>query len=178
MRLALSLLSLAVVLACAPPDRVTAPRQAAPRADEVAAPDAQQAGTPTDVTRFLLERAADGLLYTSESDYPFTYVFRQARATAPLTVEEFRAVVGLPPDAPVETISLDDFFARHIERVDPYDDVAVALVPRYRVLRETIRHAVREPVVFRVGRIAIDCYVVGTDWEGNVVGLTTVAIET
>ena len=64
-----------------------------------------------------------------------------------------------------------DRLARHIERVDPYDDVAVALVPRYRVLRETIRHAVRDPVVFRVGRIAIDCYVVGTDWDGNVVGL-------
>ena len=86
-------------------------------------------------------------------------------------------VVG-PQIGPTVRKGIDDFFARHIERVDPYDDVAVALVPRYRVLRETIRHAVREPVVFRVGRIAIDCYVVGTDWEGNVVGLTTVAIET
>ena len=78
----------------------------------------------------------------------------------------------------METITLDEFFGRHIERVDPDDPVAVALVPRYRVLRETVRHAVREPRVFRVGRIAIDCFIVGTDRNGDVVGLTTVAIET
>jgi hypothetical protein len=125
-----------------------------------------------------LERAAGDLLYTSESDHPFTYVFRAGPFTAPLDVATFRLAFGVPADVPVEQVGLDDFFARHIERVDPADEVAVALVPRYRRLRETLRHTLREPRVFRVGRIAIDCEIVGTDAAGNVVGLHTLAIET
>ena len=78
----------------------------------------------------------------------------------------------------IETRELDEFFARHIERVDPYDAAAVALVPHYQALRETIRKVLVSPMVFRVGRIAIDCYIIGFDRAGNLVGLTTVAIET
>jgi hypothetical protein len=167
-----------LLAACAPADRLAAPRlPTAPRPDAARSVDPAP-GTPVAVTRFLLERAAAGLLYTSESDYPFTYVFRAAAVPAPLAVEDFRRAFGIPPDAPVEVVSLDDFLARHIERVDPNDPVAIALVPRYRVLRETLRHAVDGVRVFRVGQIAIDCYLVGTDRAGNVVGLTTVAIET
>jgi hypothetical protein len=130
------------------------------------------------VIKLALERAAAGLLYTSESDYPFVYFFHQGPVARPLTVATFRAALAIRAATPVEVISLDAFFARHIERVDPYDSVAVSLVPRYVALRETIRTVVRDPVVFRVGTIAIDCYVVGTDRDGNIVGLTTIAIET
>jgi len=133
---------------------------------------------PVPVTRLALERAAAGLLYTSESDYPFTYFFHAGPTPSPLTVPGFRAMLAIPTATPIEVVSLDAFFARHIERVDPNDSVAVALVPRYIRLRETIRAALPDAVVFRVGTIAIDCYVVGTDRDHNLVGLTTIAIET
>ena len=188
-RLVLTALSLAALplSGCAPVDAPLAPHRPPLGAAPVDAPALAAVapatpggapGTPTEVRRPLLKHAAPTLTYTSESDYPFTYVFVPALAPTPLTVEAFRQALALPPDTPVETVSLDDFFARHIERVDPYDAAAVALVPRYRVLRETIRHAVRAPRVYRVGRIVIDCHVVGTDHAGNVVGLRTVAIET
>lgn len=167
-----------LLAACVPDDRLTAPRARVSPGGLAARSADPASGAPVAVTRFLLERAAAGLLYTSESDYPFTYAFRAATAPAPLDVADFRRAFGIAADVPVEVVSLDDFLARHIERVDPADPIAVALVPRYRVLRETIRHAVQEPRVFRVGQIAIDCYLVGTDRAGNVVGLTTVAIET
>lgn len=128
--------------------------------------------------RLRLERAAAGLLYTSESDYPFTFYHRSARTTAPLTVAVFRATAGVPADSVVDEVSLDSFLARHIERVDPADSAAVALVPRYRALKRALRETVRSPRVFRVGRIAIRCYVVGVDAFGNVAGFETVAIET
>jgi hypothetical protein len=99
-------------------------------------------------------------------------------AADPLTVTAFRATLGVAPTVRVETRDLDEFFARHIEWVDPYDATAVALVPRYERLRETVREVLRDPQVFRVGRIAIDCYIVGFDRAGNLVGLRTVAIET
>lgn len=141
-------------------------------ADAVAAP------LPTDVVRVRLERAADGLLYTSESDYPFIWFHDAGPAPVPLTAAALLAAAHEPADEPVEVASLDGFFARHIERVDPYDPVAVALVPRYRHLRETIRLTVPGVRVFRVGRIRIRCYLVGTTEAGEVVGLSTVAIET
>ena len=171
---ALVLLMTAALTACVPAERVAEP-PAAP-----AAPPAvdRQVGVPIDVTRLRLERAAGELLYTSESDHPFRYVFRAGPIAGPLDEVAFRAVFRVPADVPVELVGLDDFFARHIERVDPADQVAVALVPRYRHLRETLRHALADPRVFRVGRIAIDCEIVGTDGAGNVVGLHTVAVET
>ena len=158
---------------CAAPDLPTAPGTAAATLVLPIGPV-----SPPPVTRMALERASAGLLYTSESDYPFLYYFHAGPVPTPLTVAAFRATLALPAETPVEVVSLDEFFARHIERVDPYDSVAVALVPRYIALRETIRAVVRDPVVFRVGRIAIDCYIVGTDRSGNLVGLTTIAIET
>jgi hypothetical protein len=145
------------------------------------APDvtaAADAPLSVDVIRARLERAADGLLYTSESDYPFLWFHDAGPAPAPLTPDALLMAAHEAADEPVEVISLDDFFARHIERVDPYDSVAVALVPRYRHLRETIRLTVPGVRVFRVGRIQVRCYVVGSTASGEVVGLKTVAIET
>jgi len=132
----------------------------------------------TEATRRRLERAAAGLLYTSESDYPFEYVFFAVDTRAPLTEAAFRAIAGVPADSLVEERTLDDFFARHIERVDPGDSAAVALVPRYESLKRVIRTSVRGVRVYRVGQIAIRCYVVGVDARGNVIGLATKAIET
>ena len=173
---ALALFVLAFLTACADAASPTAPARvgAAPR------PLLADAARPrqVDATRQRLEEAAEGLLYTSESDYPFDYVFFSAGAEPPLDEPTFRAAVAVPAGEVVEARTLDDFFARHIERVDPNDAVAVALVPRYERLKRTIRTSVRDARVFRVGTIVIRCYVVGVDPWGNVVGLATTAVET
>jgi hypothetical protein len=173
---ALVLFLLSLLSACADAGSPTAPARAAvaPRA-LLADPTRPR---QTEATRQRLEEAAAGLLYTSESDYPFDYVFFAADAAPPLDAATFRAAAAVPADAAVEERTLDDFFARHIERVDPNDSAAVALVPRYERLKRTIRTSVRDARVFRVGTIAIRCYVVGVDPWGNVVGLATTAIET
>ena len=172
-----ALLSLLLLPACTPVDRITAPTTA-----HMEQPKAELAtsttGLPTGVIRVQLEHASAGLTYTSESDYPFTWYFHAGPVPSPLSIDGFRASLGIDPAEIIETRTLDDFFARHIEAVDPYDATAVAQVPSYRALRETIRKVLVDPVVFRVGRIAIDCYIVGFDRAGNLVGLTTVAIET
>ena len=169
-----ALVAAALLSACAPDAPPTGP---APALALSAVLQGTGADTGGSIER-RLARAAEGLLYTSESDYPFELYVQPASVDGALTVASFRLTAGVPADSVVEELSLDDFFARHIERVDPSDSAAQALVPRYRHLRTTIRTAVREARVFRVGRVLIHCYVVGTDADGNVVGLTTWAVET
>ena len=164
----------ALLTACAPDAAPTAP---APRA----APDRPHSASADEnggSAGRRLARAAEGLYYMSESDYPFEPYAQPASVAGPLTVSAFRAAAGVPADSLVEEVSLDAFLARHIELADPNDAVAQALVPRYRHLRTTIRSALREPRVFRVGRVLIRCYIVGVDDAGGLVGLTTWAVET
>lgn len=172
-------LALLALAACAGPGP-SAP--AAPTAGDVAAarasaePD-QARGTLLPLRR-ALESAADGLLYTSESDFPFTWTTATGPARGPLTVAAVRRAYRIADSIPVEAIPLDAFFARHIERADPNDPVVMALRPRYVRLRETLRTLARVEQVFRVGRIRIDCLAVGLVRPGTIAGLRTVSIET
>jgi len=133
--------------------------------------------TAPDSPRVRIERAAEGLLYTSEGDYPFDWVSLPGTPAETLTPEAFAALVG-HPGAPAAEITLDEFFARHVERVHPQDAVAMAQVPRYQALRETLRATLGHARVFRLdGTSSIECYVVGRLSDG-VGGLHTVSIET
>jgi hypothetical protein len=126
-----------------------------------------------------LEQAAEGLTYTSESDEPFeAFELPGGGAGWPYGVEEFARRIGAPAGAPAEERSLTRFFAPHIENTDPYDTQTQALRPRYEALRALLAGSLREVRVFRVGRVEIDCYAVGDDGAGNLVGLRTVAVET
>ena len=126
-----------------------------------------------------LEQAAEGLTYTSESDRPFeAFELAGGGAGWPYGVEEFARRIGAPADAPRGEQSLYQLFAPHIERTDPYDTQTQALRPRYEALRALLAGELRDVRVFRIGRIEIDCYAVGADGAGSLVGLRTVAVET
>jgi len=129
--------------------------------------------------RARLEEAAAGLVYTSESDRPFEWFeLPGGGAGWPYGADEFARRIGAAADAPVEERTLDRFFKPHIETTDPYDTQAQAVRPRYEALKSLLSKELRDVRVFRVGRIAIDCYVVGGDGRGNLAGLRTVAVET
>lgn len=125
-----------------------------------------------------LAQAAQGLTYTSESDRPFEpFTLPGGAAGWPYAADEFARRIGAAVGAPVEERTLQRFFAPHIDNVDPYDRASQALRPRYEALRAQLA-GLREVRVFRIGRVEIDCYVVGDDGAGNLVGLHTVAVET
>ncbi|HEY0094158.1 MAG TPA: nuclease A inhibitor family protein [Archangium sp.] len=106
-----------------------------------------------------LEQAAAGLVYTSEGDAPFEWV---ELAEAPGGARE---------------VTLERFFAGHIEESDPNDPASQALVERYRSLRETLRETFPDIRVFRVGEVEIRCYLVGRAPGGGLAGLATTAWE-
>jgi hypothetical protein len=133
---------------------------------------------PDPALRERIERAAEGLVYTSESDRPFEFVFLPGAGDVPPGARAFAALLGAPADAPAEERALDDFFARHAETADPYDVQAQRVRPRYEALRELLRRELRGTTVHRVGRVEVECWIVGGDGRGNLAGVRTVAIET
>lgn len=133
---------------------------------------------PDPALRQQLERAAEGLLYTSESDRPFEFFFLPGTGDRPPGAEAFAQLVGAEPGAPLQERDLDTFFQRHAEKADPADGPAQAIRPRFEQLRETLRTALRWTTVYRMGQVEVQCYVVGGDGRGNLTGLRTVAVET
>lgn len=133
---------------------------------------------PDPALRARLEREALGLTYGSESDRPFEFFFLPGAGDRPPGVDAFARRVGAPDDAPREERDPWEFFARHAETSDPYDAGAQAIRPRYEALRHTLLRELRWTTVYRVGRIEVQCYVVGGDGRGNLAGLRTVAVET
>jgi hypothetical protein len=127
-----------------------------------------------------LESAAEGLVYSSESDRPFTFV-RFPGASVPiaqLTSDEIATIAGAL-GANVTERSLDELLARHLAHVDMQDLESRALIPRYEALRDTLRSTLGTVRVFRLGAVEVRCVALGNDPDtGELVGLETVAVET
>lgn len=140
-----------------------------------------------------LEKAAEGLRFQSESDYPFQFFTLPAEGEGDLTPEGFLSRLGvtqmlidelnLPLDRLVEGRDFDDFFPSADQLADHHgtdtnDPEVVAESKRYRKLEATLRRRLRGLKVFRVGQVEIRCYVAGLDKRGYLAGLVTTAIET
>lgn len=136
----------------------------------------ENAKSPTDDTRKRLEKAAEGLLFISETDAPFQYV--ELPGATELTPDAIRAALGEPETTPVSERTLDKFLAGHIEKADPADPVAQANVKDFQALKKALRKELEGVTVFRVGDVQLRYYIVGTTPEGTVAGLVTEAVET
>jgi hypothetical protein len=129
--------------------------------------------------RRLFSRIADacrGLNYVSETDAAVEPVaFGPAHDT---TEAGFREAAALPPDARVETVPAEVFFAP-VAAARPWHTTmqkknAAGFAALWRLLESELE-GVR---VYRVGRVRIDIYVVGMDGGGEWTGVRTKAVET
>lgn len=125
-----------------------------------------------------LEQACADLVYSSESDRPFEFFSVPFAGEHAPSIDDFRALLGIEPNTLIETRSLNEFFARHLGIVDPTDTRAIEIRPRYDALTSLLGRRLEGVKVFRVGKIAIACYIVGRPGPGTLAGLRTVAIET
>lgn len=122
-----------------------------------------------------ISAAAEGLLVPSESDAPLT-PFRW-EGPGPLTPEGLLAQLKLPPDAPVERRSLEQFFAPLATAADWMDDRQRAQADRFAELRDLIAKELADVAVYRLGRTRIAVVIAGAA-GGATVGLRTTVIET
>lgn len=125
-----------------------------------------------------LKQASDGLLFMSESDYPFEVFLWSAQAQEALTDQKLLQLTGHSQNVPVEKVDLDYFFRNSAQEKDWHDQNQKETVKQFRALVETLKANLRDIQVYRVGAINIDVYIVGKTQSGDLVGLSTKLVET
>lgn len=107
-----------------------------------------------------LSQAAGGLLFMSESDYPFELI--QWEGPDDPTPDFIRTVAGEAEDAPIQKLEVDQFLNSG----------------RYQRLLLALQHELSDLRAYKVGRINMPVYVVGRSREGSWLGVATRAVET
>ena len=127
----------------------------------------------------LLDRfktATSGLLFMSESDYPFD--IRSWPGSEELKPEQLKADAGVPADAPVQKLNVNDFFHAATKEHEGQSDVGKELVARYKQLVRTIEENLTDTAVYKFGTINMPVFIVGKAPSGDWVGLSTRVVET
>ena len=132
-----------------------------------------------DPLRERIERAAEGLVYSSEANRSFE--FRRfpgiAIPVTRLSPTELASLAGARGGEVRET-TLDEFFAPHIEHGSAHHPEAQRLATRFEALRDAIRESLDDVRVVRHGRPEVRCFVLGNDpATGEIAGVETLALE-
>ena len=107
-----------------------------------------------------LKRVTAGLLFMSESDYPFEVIYWEG-----LTVLSHSFLckhAGESDDCPVEEMEVDEFLLAEI----------------YRNVVQVLSENLTELKAYKVGRINMPVYVVGRSKRGNWLGVSTRVVQT
>ena len=107
-----------------------------------------------------LSQSTAGLLFMSESDYPFEVI--QWDSTTELTPNFLRSVTGESKDCPVQEMELEDFLTSG----------------RYQPLLQVLQSQLSSPKAYRVGRINMSVYLVGRSKDGSWLGVSTRVVQT
>ena len=122
-----------------------------------------------------LKQASQGLLWLSESDYPFETVLME-------NVDDIESklleLTDSSADTKIEVRELDNFFDRVTEEKDWYNDEEMLICRRYQELVKLLKTHLTDIKVYRVGEIEVNCYILGKTESGSVAGLSTISVET
>jgi hypothetical protein len=130
----------------------------------------------TDPIAAQLQEASNGLLFLSETDAPFEVISCQIQGE--LTPAKLLQLMNHPPDAPVEVVSVDEFFAIATQEEDWHDKEERETVKRFQSLVSVLKQNLSNIQVYRVGSVSIDAYIVGVTDGGDWAGLSTKLVET
>lgn len=123
-----------------------------------------------------LKLASDGLLFMSESEYPFE-VFLWERVGL-LTPEKVLQQTNHNQDTPVKVASLDDFFRVAVTEEDWHGEEEQETVKKFQNLVQTLKTNLSNLQVYRLGTVEVDAYIVGQTPTGDSAGLSTKVVET
>ncbi|MEG4286294.1 nuclease A inhibitor family protein [Microcoleus sp. A006_D1] len=130
----------------------------------------------TDSIATQLKQASEGLFFLSETDAPFEVIHWQAQGE--LTPAKLLQLTEHPPDAPVEVVSVDEFFEVSTVDEDWHDQDERETAQRFQNLVSILKQNLSQLQVYRVGSVEIDAYIVGVTDSGDWAGLATKLVET
>ena len=125
-----------------------------------------------------LQEASDGLVFISESDYPFEVFLWEASDSLVITPETFLKKTEHPVDTPVEVVDINSFFAVATTEQEWHNPEEREMVKKFQTLVETLKHNLSEIKVYRLGERSIDVYIIGKTSIGDYGGLSTKVVET
>ena len=125
-----------------------------------------------------LKLATDGLLFMSESEYPFEVFFWQSQEKQQVNPEFILSKLNKPSDTKVEFVDLDSFFDVATTEEEWHSKEDKEIVKKYQDLVKIIKENLSDIKVARLGDIEIDAYIVGQVPSGDLAGLSTKIIET
>ena len=128
------------------------------------------------VVELLKESVAD-LLYPSESDEKLKVIDWQADHPAPFNTILFRKYIGLTPADRVESMPWEKFFHVVLDKQDWWTDVEIQRAEKFAKIKEIMQDNLTELEYLRAGRVEVEAYLVGKDFEGKWKGLKTLIIE-
>jgi hypothetical protein len=124
-----------------------------------------------------LERAAAGLWFTSEADYPLQVVYFPGPLGTP-TAAGVASLTGHSLEEPLVEQTLEEFFATATTPQPWHSPEQQETVRRYQELVRMLTTRLRDVHVFRFGALDIDAYVVGVTSAGAWVGVSTHLVQT
>ena len=122
-----------------------------------------------------LKQKSLGLLWYSESDYPFETVYWENVDNIEEKLLEVTNSIG---HTRLQVRELDKFFDRVTEEEDWYNDEEMAECKRYQELVKLLKTNLKDIKVYRVGEVEVNCYILGKTENNAIAGLSTISVET
>lgn len=123
-----------------------------------------------------LKAASRDLVFISESDYPFD-VFLWEDLTS-VTSEKVLQKTDHPQDTPVEIVPFDSFFKQATTVEDWQNPEEQETAKKFQALVLILKNNLSNLQVYRLGTIEINVYIFGQTSTGDLVGLSTLVVET
>lgn len=120
-------------------------------------------------------QASKGLLWLSESDYPFEVIYWENLDDINAKLLE---LTDSNPETTIEVKELESFFKRATEEKDWYEEEEMAECKHYQELVNLLKTHLTDIKVYRVGSCEVNCYILGKTDSGAIAGLSTISVET
>jgi hypothetical protein len=120
--------------------------------------------------------ATDGLLFMSESDYPFE--IHEWENLSNIPPDHLKQLAGLPADTLIEETTVENFFRPAVRNYEGQSETARSTSARYRQLLQLIHDNLTDVTVYKLGRINMPVFIIGKTTSGNWMALSTRVVET
>ncbi|MCW3075275.1 MAG: hypothetical protein JWP69_2344 [Flaviaesturariibacter sp.] len=121
-----------------------------------------------------IQKAAEGLLFISESEHPFEIISFDKPA---VSMKDYLKIRANKETEEAEAQTLDYFF-RNVVRNGDGNEAGEKTAERFRQLQSILQQTLTNICVYRIGSVQVDAFIVGELPDGSYAELRTLLIET